>query len=383
MILKCLLKNTTCKLSLRPYLDKEYGKVVLDNFLDHISGDCWTWVIFLRSMITKMYGIKNYSIQIFDSYGQEVSANLYLMPFFVNDGKFNEDICLYIKIASSDKQKFYFKLFGLQTVVLRSLTKTQELDVSKYHSVKSIRNFMEREFKIPSHLQIYMLKQKEVENTDEFYHLFRQYASPEERRNGKLYINLITDVPKEIEIECQTNPYNPNRYRNIIPASFKVKETDSIIDAENKLSELLSFRVSLQPPQGLFSERECFLVPKDQYQIYELVRACKETPSLLVNRVITINFHSCRKCLHSFLFQKSLELRGGMCLKAIGQYLAGCNIEYMDNLCCDKTAWKMSKDMQTQISKKTFLIDIPFGMESIDVQAEHSTKLSFKKLLWK
>uniref|UniRef100_A0A7M5WVG0 Uncharacterized protein n=1 Tax=Clytia hemisphaerica TaxID=252671 RepID=A0A7M5WVG0_9CNID len=49
---------------------------------------------------------------------------------------------------------------GLKTLVLKSLTKVENLDIYKYSTVCLLKKYMENKYKIPCHLQILMHKQK-------------------------------------------------------------------------------------------------------------------------------------------------------------------------------------------------------------------------------
>ena len=235
---------------------------------------------------------------------------------------------------------------GLKTLVIKSITRTVEID-SKFVSIQDVKGYFEVELKIPKHCQVYMHSKRELNDDEQILGIFQKFASEEEKSKKCLYLNLITLEPNEITVTLDC-PYGE---RIGLPASIRVKETQSVRDLERFLSEMTACGISLQ-----LKEPPLFSTSKDQWHLFIL------TPKFYAYRTLNVQIQTeCKKCRKPETISKQcIIFRGSETvlrnINFIGRQLnqtihCSCGFGMPVNL-------KLSIE-NSEITKRTELLDTP------------------------
>ena len=144
---------------------------------------------------------------------------------------------------------------GLKTLVIKSLTRTFEID-SKFVSIQDVKDYFEVELKIPKHCQVYMHGKREIKDDERILGIFQKFSSEEEKSKKCLYLNLITLEPKERAFYLGFD-----RFERIgLPFAISVKETLTFGDLEKLLSDMTGYDIALQQQ----NRTALFSTPKDK-----------------------------------------------------------------------------------------------------------------------
>ena len=131
-----------------------------------------------------------------------------------------------------DNHGNYFRSLGIKKIILKFLTKVETLDVSHHKDFMSIRDFVENEYCIPKHLQIYMLYNVEIDSNKALTKTFFDYSQAEEKTLETLTLNLIAKPPNTLQINICC-PYFRFKVSKIgLPDMIEMVETSTLADVE-------------------------------------------------------------------------------------------------------------------------------------------------------
>ena len=188
------------KLPAIPLKDAKYKVIVLENVFDHINYIklVSTWKEKLKQILQNIIHLPARLFQITTPSKQKIFGGTRLEDLVIDDhGGIKQNFHIEVSLNPSsynisNGEHYYFKVFGLKTLVLKTLTKVEKLDAYKYSTIQSIRTFVEKEYKIPRHLQILTHKQNEIKgDTQRLSDMFWENCSDEEKAEGAITFNLI------------------------------------------------------------------------------------------------------------------------------------------------------------------------------------------------
>uniref|UniRef100_A0A7M5WQJ7 Ubiquitin-like domain-containing protein n=1 Tax=Clytia hemisphaerica TaxID=252671 RepID=A0A7M5WQJ7_9CNID len=214
-------------------------------------------------------------------------------------------------IKPDERLAYEMRIFGFKKLVIKSLTKVIELDVLIYNTIDKLRRFIESEWKIPKHCQVYMTKDRKIEpdSNESLLTLYEHSTTEEERKQNALYFNLITLEPNNVTVYLNC-PYGE---KIGMPETVDILETSTVKDLENRLSEMMNIQISVFPrnPPDQYDHDE-YSLPKDRVHLYSLFYSGVST-NLHLNafRSIKAFIHvKCRKCGKNQTLEKQVTIKG-------------------------------------------------------------------------
>uniref|UniRef100_A0A7M5UPU1 Uncharacterized protein n=1 Tax=Clytia hemisphaerica TaxID=252671 RepID=A0A7M5UPU1_9CNID len=264
-------------------------------------------------------------------------------------------------------------LFNLKTLLLKSLTKVEELDIKENNSTSLLKKYVYKEWNVPEHLQMLMHNGQEIGRLGyhSFNKIFQENATTEERENGILNIHLISKQPRNLTI-ILTSSYSQSID---LPDAIVASEVESVADIEKRLSEITSHDICVYSTTSR-SDEFTFPHPKSETALYTLVNLdIEETLVLDVFRRLTLNISTkCKKCDVSGVFQREFIIRG---TSTDVKYLITLfslklrSEQCQDGFFCKKLKLRLADDnFNRGLSKKSILVNLPANRKEIYFQAK-------------
>uniref|UniRef100_A0A7M5WW69 Uncharacterized protein n=1 Tax=Clytia hemisphaerica TaxID=252671 RepID=A0A7M5WW69_9CNID len=357
--------------------DEKYQIISLENITPPLTQN-QDWFTELRSQITKEFNLPHHLYHLESLSGMIVNSEKQLYSLFFSQAGPQENICIQIVTPQpvpgkyeliNPLENYFFKIVGLKMFVLKSLTKTKTLDIREHNTLSSIENFVDKEYKIPHHLQIYLCEGHQLEPHDMLSEIFWTKSNADDKKDGILTLNLVSKPPRNLtvwsirEIDCY----------NLLDDRIEMKESSTISEVTNAVSELVCFPVRL---------RQCpveYLIPGDHSYLYQMKREIgfQNTVKLYVDRNICVKLFSCKQCGNSEIMEELVTIRfSSDTVKKVTKRL---NLELRDKYCCDKVSWKLSTNNPWYINPGTILSDVAKDLV-LNFQAVRSMSLSLKKI---
>uniref|UniRef100_A0A7M5WQC6 Uncharacterized protein n=1 Tax=Clytia hemisphaerica TaxID=252671 RepID=A0A7M5WQC6_9CNID len=354
--------------------EAKYGKTIIDMTMENLVS-CTHWEIKLTQSIMELYNITYDQYDLMLNSGKSIATCKYVENLFFLGSKFEENVELVLvfsKHSSFDKTEgFYFTLLGLKKLVLKSLTRSEVFDINEYRTLSSIGTNIQIHMKIPKHLQIFMHKKRKISKKERLSDIFWYHCNEEENAEGTLTINLISKPPASLTVRL-TSPY-PARIG--LPETLEIKETATIAEAENYLSELIQYPITLMRHDKLSVTDIC---RKEQF-LYEIPRRYGEQLQLLVFRSFEINFRFCSKCCEETLRDKQTFFVLYHEAKTVEKLLK----EHFNRwLCCSDTKWRLSRENAKYMSKDSLLVDLAPDV-IISLEATSKSFLALRRIFKK
>ena len=338
--------------------DEATHLVVIDNILDFVQNP----TIEIKEISDIVTETLRSSISVSIEVNMDRYSNESIEDMFYSNDEFKESLDLFCKIKSNDYpclRKYLFEVNGLKTLVVKSLTRTFEID-TKFQSIEGIKDHFAWEWKIPRHCQVYVHGEREIAEDEQIFEIFRNFSSEEEKLKKCLYLNLITLEPNDITVSLNC----PYRERIGLPATIAVKETLTIGDLEKSLSDMTLYDISLHPrklstPEDqlhLFTLPPHFIAyrPLEVYILTECIK-CRKPDTIIRHLVIT----NSSETVHNLMTQVHHQNQTIHC---------SCGFDM-------PVKFKLS-NKNSEITERTKLLDIPAGqLVILRAQPTLSTRL--------
>uniref|UniRef100_A0A7M5XAA6 Uncharacterized protein n=1 Tax=Clytia hemisphaerica TaxID=252671 RepID=A0A7M5XAA6_9CNID len=307
--------------------------------------------------------------------GKTLYRGLVIEELFYNGGVFSEDIELkcslnYTKAKPGEDQDCDRRMYGFKKLVIKSLTKVIELDVSTYNTLDKLRRFIESEWGISKRCQVYMTKDRKIgpDSNESLLMLYKHITTEEERKRNALYFNLITLEPKNVTVYLNC-PYGE---RIGMPETVDILETSTVKDLENRLSEMMNIQISVFPRNlpDQYNNDE-FSLPKDRVHLFSLISTdVTESLSLRVFRTLKALVHvKCRKCGKDETLEKRVTVKDRLNLiqdvYTIQDVVEFLTRKFQEYRCssygfCQRQNLKLSKkDNILNLTSESTLADLP------------------------
>ena len=253
-----------------------------------------------------------------------------------------------------DNHGNYFQSLGIKKIILKFLTKVENFEAVHHKDLTSIKDFVENEYCIPKHLQIYMLYNVEIISNKTLSETFFNHSSTKDKTEGLLTLNLIVKPPNTLQINLCC-PYFRFKVSKIgLPDMIEMVETSTLADVERKLSP---YDVYVSLPPILPSYDKLSNLGKENCHLFRVARDGSNPNSveLYVCRRIKIKVHSCKTCR---LDVKENVFIVDSASKTIRDFIKD---EYVPQhgLCCQEVDLRMFKDHPKDITVYSRLIDFP------------------------
>uniref|UniRef100_A0A7M5WW58 Uncharacterized protein n=1 Tax=Clytia hemisphaerica TaxID=252671 RepID=A0A7M5WW58_9CNID len=380
--IQSIKENCLAKLPSIELRDKRYQLTILKDVFEHVK-DTGEWQDGLKRVLESKYKLP--ANWFFFQYRSGLTIpKRALQALIRDDASFKSDLCFDVialkpifNVAADsilNEDGYYFKLLGIKNLVLKSLTKTESLDISKYNTMHCISRYFENELKIPKHLQIFMHKKRKISENERLSDIFWYHCSVEEKVEGTLTINLVSKPPPVVITVYLTCPYAA---RIGLPETLEMKETLTLAEAGTTISNLTPYSVSTTLPEGLLPIGSHILA-RDQYFLYRIVKDKGRYPiELKVTRTIHIKLYPCGHCGVSEVLEPTFTIND--VTHTVRDMVKG--IRFLYKTCCERAEWRLAKDRQKRdITTDSLLIELPPDFDG-SLRGVRSIRRFFRKVV--
>uniref|UniRef100_A0A7M5V744 Uncharacterized protein n=1 Tax=Clytia hemisphaerica TaxID=252671 RepID=A0A7M5V744_9CNID len=389
--------------------------ILIENILDlsSINGQRH-WLKCVQSLMYRNYGLisSKYTLKLVDDIvnlnksGNSTSTRRPLKSFSrledlffsSNIEEFKEIVYLELSLVGGclDEEKrkdFYFSILKVETLVLKSLTRVEKLKMSDYKFFHILQDFIDRDWKIPKHLQVYMHHGQEIQNISMFVDLFLDHGTSEEKLNRCLILNLISKEPNFINIDLEC-PYDSSHTQRLgVPQTIRIKETATLMDVEKALLETTKIQFTVYPPvetyqelykaqlqeKNIFFNDQDFNLPKDEMYIYELERKCIGSFFLQVFRNVNVQIQRCDDCQSPEPFQKTFSIAlSDVSVKDVENKFS---VDFPNGFCCHETKLKFLVEPDNSISLRSNVLVVEDNQVLNFKAVKRSLSTRFKQFL--
>uniref|UniRef100_A0A7M5WW43 Uncharacterized protein n=1 Tax=Clytia hemisphaerica TaxID=252671 RepID=A0A7M5WW43_9CNID len=275
-----------------------------------------------------------------------------------------------------DNNDYYFRSLSIRKIVLKFLTKVDTLEVAHHEDLRSIKDFVETEYSIPKHLQIYMLYNVTINSKETLTSTILNYYSNDDDK-GILILNLIAKPPDTLHVSFSCPYYNLKDLNIGLPEMLKMVETSTIADVERKMAPY-DVHVSLSPTLPSYDKLSD--MKKENCHLFRIARDCgnSNTVELYVYRRIKVRLHSCKTCR---LDVKERVFIIDSITKTIKDFIKD-EFVHQTKLCCQEVDLRLFPDSPKDITVRSHLIDFPLNVD-LNLQAVRSQWRFFRFLKFK